>query len=175
MWLVRILFFILYYGQTHTLETQYKTQNKYFSADFCKWPNIWSWGSVRIFLRGYLFVWLQYLVSKEEFLFFKFPKRLSELSWAKTSPFLHFIHLYWHPNLKTWLSTHRCPFPLHSQGWMPCKLSQQFSHLPILVQYPVMVICSIQDYPVDMPEISSSDRTKCILAGTPTWVHTLSR
>jgi hypothetical protein len=29
---------------------------------------------VRMFLRGYLFVWLQYLVSKEEFLFLKSPR-----------------------------------------------------------------------------------------------------
>jgi hypothetical protein len=35
MWLVWNHIFILYDDQTHTSETQYKTQNNYFSADFC--------------------------------------------------------------------------------------------------------------------------------------------
>jgi hypothetical protein len=73
---------------------------------------------VRIFLRGYLFVWLKYWVSKEEFLFLISPRGF----WSSLGQRPHFIHSFLNPNhLKTWLPTHWCPSPLHSQGWMPCK------------------------------------------------------
>ncbi len=96
MWHVRTLIFILYYGQTHTLEMQYKTQNNYFSADFCKlWPNNLSWGSVRIFLCGCLFVWLQYLVSKMEFMFLKSPRGFRS-SLGQRSQFIDSFSLFCH-------------------------------------------------------------------------------
>ncbi len=36
-------------------------------------------------------------------------------------------HSFVNPNhLKTWLPNHWYPFPLHSQGWMPCKQQSTF-------------------------------------------------
>ncbi len=86
-------------------------QNNYFSADFHKWPNTLSRGSVRIFLRGYLFVWLQYLVSKEEFLFLNSPRGF----WRSLGQRPHFIHLIdffgflWHFN--QWSQLPKKPLP----------------------------------------------------------------
>ncbi len=69
-----LLILIFRYGQTSASKKHYKMQNNYCLSGFNKWPNTSSWGSVRIYLRGYLFVWLQYLVSKEEFLFLNSPR-----------------------------------------------------------------------------------------------------
>jgi len=78
MWLVRILIFILYYGQTHTSQMQCKTQtiifqqastnDQYLVMRECE--NIPTW----ISLSGDL------AFSQDGIYGFKFPKRFSELS-----------------------------------------------------------------------------------------------
>ena len=70
---------------------------------------------VRMFLRGYLFVWLQYLVSKEEFLFLNSPRGFRR-SLGQRSHFIGFIDSLIDPYLKTWLPTNCYPFPLHSHA-----------------------------------------------------------
>jgi hypothetical protein len=57
---------------------------------------------------------LQYLVSKMEFTVLNSPKGFWRSLPQRSHSFLD-------PNLKTWLPTHWCPSPLHSQGWMSCK------------------------------------------------------
>jgi hypothetical protein len=57
--------------------------------------------NVRIFPRGYLFVWLQYLVSKEEFLFLNSPRGF----WSSLGQRPHFIGFIDFKLLKPPLST----------------------------------------------------------------------
>jgi hypothetical protein len=62
--------------------------------------------------------WLQYLVSKMEFTVLNSPKGF----WRSLPKRSHsFLNSFLDPNLKTRLPTHWYPFPLHSQGLMPCK------------------------------------------------------
>ncbi len=70
---------------------------------------------------------------------FKFPKRFLEISsrdltssWLLLSSFVNPYHL------KTWLPTHWYPFPLHSQGWMPCKQQSD-----ILTVYQIHVFAKL--------------------------------
>ncbi len=58
--------------------------------------------------------WLQYLVREMKFTVLNSPKGFWRSLPQRSHSFLD-------PNLKTWLPTHWYPFPLHSQGWMPCK------------------------------------------------------
>ena len=125
MWLVRVLIFILYYGRTSASKQHYKMQNKYFSSGFNKWPNSLSWGSVRIFLGGYLYAVTQHLLTRRNFLFLNSLKGFWR-SPAEISLFICFTDSFLNPNLKTWLPTNRCPFPFHLQGWMPASSSQTF-------------------------------------------------
>ena len=121
--MLRILIFLFYYGQTPTLETYYKMQNNHFLVDFHKWPITSSWGSVAIFQCGYLFVWLQYLISKEEFLFLNFLKGF-RWSLVQRSHFLVFIHFVSRSKLsKNPLPTSFGPL----LWWSSTKLSQGFS------------------------------------------------
>ena len=58
---------------------------------------------VRIFLRGYLFVWLQYWVSKEKFLFLNSPRGFRR-SLGKRFHFITLYLLYWLYNDLSFLS-----------------------------------------------------------------------
>jgi hypothetical protein len=58
--------------------------------------------------------WLKYLVSKMDCTVLNSPKGFWRSLPQRSHSFLD-------PNLKTWLTTHWYPFPLHSQGWMLCK------------------------------------------------------
>jgi len=102
----------------------------FFPAGFHKWPFTLSWGSVRIFLRWYLFLWLQYLVSKEEFLFFNAPRGF----WRSLGQRSHFIcldnfvdFLYVLINNLSFLKIHY-HHPLDSSRFVSTKLSHWFSH-----------------------------------------------
>jgi hypothetical protein len=66
---------------------------------------------------------------------FKFPKRFLEISSRERSH--SFLNSFLNPNLKTRLPIHWYPFPLHSQGLMPCKqqpdiLTGQLIWIPIV-------------------------------------------
>jgi hypothetical protein len=55
-------------------------------------------------------------------------------------------HSFLDPNLKTWLPTHWYPFPLHSQGWMPCKQQSD------ILTKPKFGSCTLQDLYI-MPKL----------------------
>ncbi len=70
----------------------------------------------------FLFVILKGIYS------FKFPKRF----WRSLPEISLLLFSFVNPNhLKTWLPNHWCPFPFHSQGWMPCN---QQSHILTVYQ-----------------------------------------
>ena len=52
-------------------------QYNYFSSGFNKWPNTSSWGSVRIFLGGYLYAVTQHLLTRRNSLK-GFPRSLGQ-------------------------------------------------------------------------------------------------
>ena len=80
---------------------------------------------MRIFLCGYLFVWLQHLVSKEEFLFINSPRGF----WRSLEQRSHFCALlaFIGFNLVSFLSNHY-QHPLNPLRCLSTKLSHQFSH-----------------------------------------------
>ena len=82
------IFYTLIRPDSHFLATQYKMRNKYFSADFHNWPNTLSWGSVRIFLGGYLD---SAFLTRIKFSIFKFSERFLEISCRD----LTLYSLYW--------------------------------------------------------------------------------
>ncbi len=77
-------YFLLLLDSTQSSETHYKMQHNYFSTGFHKQPNTLSWGSVRIFLQGYLYAVTQHLLTKRNFLFLNslkdFWRSLGEIS-----------------------------------------------------------------------------------------------
>ena len=87
----------------------------------------WWWWGVRIFLRGYLFVWLQYLGSKEEFLFINSPRGFQISLGQQRSHFIDYIHFF--DALINDLSflSNRYQHPLNPSWCLYTKLSQQFS------------------------------------------------
>ncbi len=75
------------------------------------WCGVMEGSCVRIFLRGYLFVWLQYLVSKEEFLNLNSPRGFRR-SLGQRPHFIHFIDFFgflWHFN--QWSKLPKKPLP----------------------------------------------------------------
>jgi hypothetical protein len=93
MWLVWNHIFILYYGHTPTSETQYKTQNNYFSVDFCKMTKYFVMRECEN-ITTWISLCLTTVFSQQgRISVFKFPKRFLEFSWAKISLYSFFITL----------------------------------------------------------------------------------
>ncbi len=116
-----VMCFCILVDSIQSSEMHYKMQHKYFLTGFRKWPNTASWGSVRIsFMDISLRFWLGICHLEGNFYFWISQKVFGDLFQRS--------HSFVNPNhLKTWLPNHWCPFPFHSQGWMPCK---QQSNIP---------------------------------------------
>ncbi len=83
-------YFLPSLDSTQSSETRYKMQHIYFSTGFHKWPNTSSWGSVRIFLQGYLYAVTQHLLTRQNFLSLNSLKVFWR-SLAEISQYFHFV------------------------------------------------------------------------------------
>ncbi len=76
-------------------------------------------------LHGYLYGGDLLFVILKGIYGFKFPKRFLEISLRDLTSSSFFFSPS--ANLRTWLPDHWCPFPLHSQGWMPYNQQSNIS------------------------------------------------
>ncbi len=117
-------YFLLSLDSTQSSRTHYKMQNNYFIPGFHKWQNTASWGSVRISFMDISMVVTYYLSSWREFTVSNSPKGF----WRSLPEISVLLFSFVNPNhLRTQLPNHWCPFPLHSQSWMPWN---QQSNIP---------------------------------------------
>ncbi len=84
----------------------------------------WTCLSVTISVMDISMVVTYNVSSWREFTILNSPKGF----WRSLPEISLFCQSY---HLKTWLPNHWCPFPFHSQGWMPCN---QQSNIPTVYQ-----------------------------------------